>query len=187
MCKKYLVKQFGGEKSYLFVMLQFAILLSITLSILYTIFKGWICLLQIIPLVLLFQAFSSLRKDNEFWKIVAVFSVMFIAVLLAPILLQSGTSMLQPTDMLRYVTYLVFAVLVLIVAMRGLLSRKETRGKVLLADKKLAVVDIDFDFFAGIKAGRYVMQNSGAKKGDSVKVMVKSAVFRGSYPFKVVK
>jgi len=73
---------------------------------------------------------------------------------------------------------LVLLVLLTLVA-RFVLGKKEVEGTVLLSDSESATVEIDFDLFAGLNAGKYFV-NAGKKfkKGEKVRVSLKRKLFR---------
>ncbi len=180
---------FGTEKSYILFKIQLAIILSVAVSILYSLFKGYWQAMQIIPLALLLVSSIELRRKyrKDFLPYFAMFLALFLLVLITPFLFQYiSISPSNPAELLRYGTYAIMAILVLLVLSRGLAVKKEVYGKVILADKDTAVIEADVDLFAGVRAGKYVVKNSGAKKGELVRVSVKKGFFRGAYPYKVM-
>jgi len=186
MLKKYLIKMFGSEKSYLFVKMQFAIVLSIVFSVLYAFFKDYLYL-QLIPAMLLFLCFMELRRSyrKDFWLYSLIFFILFVVIVLTPLLFQGISLISNPIESLKYLVYVAFALLALLIFSRTFSAKKFIDGRVLLADKNMAVVDVDFDLLGGIRAGRYVVENNGAKKGDSVKVLIKRGFFRGPYLYRI--
>jgi uncharacterized membrane protein len=127
------------------------------------------------------------RYPKDFWPYFLLFSTIFVLVLLVPLVLRSvSIAPGNPTELIRYAAYIIFAILILLVLLRGMLFKREIRAKVTLADKDTAVIETDVDLLAGIRAGRYVVKNNGAKKGDHVRVSVRKAVFRGAYPYKII-
>ena len=187
MLKKYFVKMFGSEKSYLFVKMQLAIVLSIVFSVLYAFFKDYLYL-QLIPAMLLFLCFMELRKNyrKDFWLYSIIFSILFAVIVFTPLLFHKISLSSNPLESLKYLVYVAFALLVLLIFSRTISAKKITEGRVLLADKKMAVVEVDFDLLGGVRAGKYVVENNGAKKGDSVKVLIKRGFFRGPYLYRIV-
>jgi uncharacterized membrane protein len=74
---------------------------------------------------------------------------------------------------------LILAIVVVNVLFRIVLGKCEVSGTVLLSDEKLAVVELPFDLFAGITAGKYVVETDRKlKKGEKVRVRIKQALFR---------
>jgi len=186
MFKKYFVKMFGSEKSYLFVKMQLAIILSIILSMVYAVLKDYLYL-EIIPAVLLLLCFMELRSSyrKDFWLYSSIFSILFLVIVLTPLLLRNISLSSTPFDSLKYLVYAVFALLAVLIFLRALSAKKIIEGKVLLADKDIAVVEVEFDLLGGVRAGKYAVENNGAKKGDSVKVMIKRGLFGGPYLHKI--
>ncbi len=182
MLKKYFVKRFGSEKSYLFVKMQFAVILSVVFSLLYAVFKDYLYL-QIIPALLLFLCFTELRKSyrKDFWLYFFIFSILFVVIVLTPLLFRNISLVSNPLGSLKYLVYAAFALPILLIFSRTISAKKAIPGRVLLADKNLAVVEVDFDLLGGIRAGKYVVENNGAKKGDSVKILIKRGFFKGPY------
>ena len=186
MFKKYFVGMFGSEKSYLFIKMQSAIVLSIIFSVLCAILKDYLYL-QIIPaallLVCLMELHRNYRKDFSLYAL--IFIVLFAIIVIMPLLVSNVSLGSSPIESLKYVVYAAFAVLALMIFLRIFFAKKTVQGKVLLADKDMAIVEVDFDLLKGVRAGRYAVENNGAKKGDSVKVLVKRGIFRGPYLFKI--
>ena len=177
---------FGSEKSYLFVKMQLAIILSIILSVLYAILKDYLYL-EIIPAVLLLLCFMELRSSyrKDFWPYSSIFSILFLVIVLTPLLFRNISLSSNPFDSLKYLVYAVFAILAVLIFLRALSAKKVIEGRVLLADKDIAVVEVEFDLLGGVRAGKYAVENNGAKKGDSVKVMIKRGLFGGPYLHKI--
>ena len=74
---------------------------------------------------------------------------------------------------------LILAIVVVNVLFRIVLGMREVLGTVLLSDEKLAVVELPFDLFAGITAGRYVVEtDKKLKKGEKVRVRIKQSLFQ---------
>ena len=186
MFKKYFVKMFGSEKSYLFVKMQLAIILSIILSMVYAVLKDYLYL-EIIPAVLLLLCFMELRSSyrKDFWPYSSIFSILFLVIVLTPLLFRNISLSSNPFDSLKYLVYAVFAILAVLIFLRALSAKKVIEGRVLLADKDIAVVEVEFDLLGGVRAGKYAVENNGAKKGDSVKVMIKRGLFGGPYLHKI--
>jgi len=189
MSDKFFIRMFGTEKSYILFKLQLAIICSVFISIVYSLLKGYWQALQLLPLMLLIlssvELYRKYRKD--FWPYFLMFIALFLLVLFTPFIFQYisiGPS--NPGELLRYGTYAIFAILMLLVLSRGLVVKREINGKVMLADKDTAIVEADVDLFAGVRAGKYVVKNAGAKKGDIVRVSVKKGFFRGAYPYKII-
>jgi uncharacterized membrane protein len=111
--------------------------------------------------------------------------VLFAIIVIMPLLVSNVSLGSSPIESLKYVVYAAFAVLALMIFLRIFFAKKTVQGKVLLADKDMAIVEVDFDLLKGVRAGRYAVENNGAKKGDSVKVLVKRGIFRGPYLFKI--
>jgi len=77
-----------------------------------------------------------------------------------------------------FVIVLVLLALLALVS-RFVLGKKEVEGKILLSDAESATVEIDFDLFAGLNAGKYfVSTGKKFKKGDLVRVSLKRKHFR---------
>lgn len=189
MPDKFFIRMFGTEKSYIIFKIQLAIILSVVVSILYSLFKGYWQAMQLIPLALLLlssiQLYRKYRRD--FLPHFLMFLVIFLLVLITPFLFQYiSITPSNPIELLRYGTYAILAILVLLVLSRGLVVKREIHGKVILADRDTAVVEADVDLFAGVRAGKYVVKNAGAKKGETVRVSVKKGFFRGAYPYKII-
>lgn len=182
------VKFFGSRKNYLFVKMQLAVLLSAVIAIFYTIFKGEIYLLQILPAALLMFSFAELYKNykRDFWLYFAIFLILFITVLLAPLAFRAiSANAGNPAELIKYLTYVIMAFIIVLLLSRVSL-KKDIYGKVVLADRDIAVVDMDFDLIAGVRNGRYAVENHGAKKGDSVRVAVKKGFFSGAQPYRII-
>ena len=187
MLKKCFAKEFGSEKSYLFVKMQFAIVLSIAISLLYAVLRDGLYL-QILPALLLFACFTELYKNykEDFWLYFTIFLILFLVIVLTPIVFHGLSLAYNPIDSLKYLVFAAFVVLILLVFLRVISAKKIITGRVLLADKNLAVVQVDVDLLTGIRAGRYVVENKGAKKGDYVRISVKRGLFRGPYLHSIV-
>jgi len=177
---------FGSEKSYLFVKIQLAIILSIILSMVYAVLKDYLYL-EIIPAFLLLLCFMELRSSyrKDFWLYSSIFSILFLVIVLTPLLFRNISLSSNPFDSLKYLVYAVFAILAVLIFLRIISAKKVIEGKVLLADKNIAVVEVEFDLLGGVRAGKYAVENNGAKKGDSVKVMIKRGLFGGPYLHKI--
>lgn len=189
MPDRFLVRMFGTEKSYIIFKIQLAIILSVAVSILYSLFKGYWQAMQLIPFALLLLSSIELRRKyrRDFLPYFLMFLAIFLLVLITPFLFQYiSITPSNPAELLRYGTYAILAILVLLVLSRGLALKREIHGKVVLADKDTAVIEADMDLFAGIRAGKYVVKNAGAKKGDLVRVSVKKGFFKGAYPYKIM-
>jgi uncharacterized membrane protein len=187
--KKYFIKTLGSKKSYLFLKMELAIILSIVISIFYTFFGGFLLLLQLVPAAMLLLSFNELYRDHrkEFWIYFLIFSVLFVLILVTPYffrMVSMGTS--NPFTMLKYVAYLALGLLLLLILSKTFSPKKEIEGKVILADKNTAVVEVDVDLLAGIRQGRYVVKNNGAKKGNLVRVAVKRGLLRGAHLDRVI-
>jgi uncharacterized membrane protein len=187
MFKEYFVTMFGSEKSYLFARMQLAIVLSIIFSVLYAI-SGDYLFPQIIPAALLLACLTELYRDHrkDFLPYASIFIALFAVIVAAPLLFDNVSLGSSPIESLKYVVYAVFAVLAIMIFLRAFSAKKTVQGKVLLADKSLAIVEVDFDLLKGVKAGRYAVENNGAKKGDSVRVLIKRGLFRGPHPHKIM-
>jgi len=79
----------------------------------------------------------------------------------------------------------VFGFMIIFVVLRALGSGRDLFGRVLLADRELAVVEMEYDLLSGVNAGRYVIENDGAKKGQQVRIGVESGLFKKTKPAKV--
>lgn len=66
---------------------------------------------------------------------------------------------------------LVFALLALSLVTRFVFGKNQVEGKILLSDSDSAAVKLEFNLFAGINSGRYVVK-AGKKYGKGEKVMV---------------
>ena len=186
MFKKYFTAMFGSEKSYLFIKMQFAIVLSVAFSVLYAVFRDYLYL-QIIPAMLLLLCFMELRTNHrkDFWLYSLIFITLFAVIVVTPMLFHSISLSSNPIESLKYLVYAAFAILAMLIFSRTFSAKKTVQGKVLLADKELAIVEVDFDLLKGVRAGRYAVENNGAKRGDSVKVLVQRGLFRGPYLYKI--
>ena len=189
MLKEYLVKKVGTEKSYLFMKMQFAIILSIVIAVLYSFFKE-LLILQVLPAAILLLSFNELYKKytKDFWASFVIFSVLFIVIIATPFYLQTiAIRAGEPLMLLKYLIYLAFALVILLLLSRIFSIKKEVYGRVVLADNKTAVLEVDFDLLSGIKAGKYVVENNGAKKGDWARASVKRGLFKGPHLHKIIK
>lgn len=66
------------------------------------------------------------------------------------------------------------ALLLVSIVFRFLLGKKEVIGTILLSDSESAAVKVDFDLFAGLNEGKYVVKaNQKYKKGKRVRVALK--------------
>jgi len=184
--RSYFIRALGSEKSYIFFKMQLAIVISIAISMFYAVFRDYLYL-QIAPLLLLILSFSDLYRiyRKEFRLYASIFSTLFLIIVLTPLFSQIFSISVYSLDSLRYIIYLALGLLVVLFLSRTVLTKKFVEGKVVLADKSIAVVDVDFDLLAGIRPGKYVVENNGAKKGDSVKVFVKRSFLRGAYLHKI--
>lgn len=170
--------------------MEIAIFISIAISIAHTLLKSDLLLLQFIPAALLLCAFIGFynRYRQEFLPHFVAFSLMFLFIVVAPYFLQGalwGTG--SVFGMLNYLVIIAFVMLLLFILFRMGVMKRTVEGKVMLADKDNAVVELDLDFFAGIRAGKYVVKNSGAKKGDKVYVSLKSKIFGGAVPERIAR
>jgi len=189
MANGFFIRAFGTEKSYILFKIQLAIILSVVVSILYSLLKGYWQLMQIVPFALFALSSIELRRKyrKDFLPYFLIFVVIFLLVLVTPFVFQYISVIpSNPAELLKYATYAIFAILVLLVLSRGLTVKREVSGKVVMADKDTAVIETDIDLFAGVRAGRYVVKNSGAKKGETARVSVKKGFFRGAYPYKII-
>jgi len=184
--RNYFKKALGSEKSYLFFKMQLAIVISIAISMFYAVFRDYFYL-QIVPLLLLASSFLDLYRSyrKEFWLHASIFSMLFLIIVLTPLFSKLFSINFSSLDSLRYIIYVALALLVILLLSRTILVKRFVEGKVILADKSTAVVDVDFDLLAGIRPGKYVVENNGAKKGDFVKIRVRRGFLRGAYLHKI--
>jgi len=182
----YLKKAFGSEKSYLFFKMQLAIVISIAISMFYAVFRDYFYL-QIVPFLLLALSFLDLYHNyrKEFWLHVSIFSALFLIIVLIPLFSKFFSVGFDSFDSLRYIVYMALALVLILLLGRTVLIKRFVEGKVILADRSTAVVYVDFDLLAGIRPGKYVVENNGAKKGDLVKILVRRGFLRGAYLHKV--
>jgi uncharacterized membrane protein len=183
------VKNYGSIKGYLFLQMQVAVLAALIISILSSFYYDFsIMVAQILPAIILVAALSRFRKDykSESMQYVALFTVFMLIALLAPFTARSAMSG-NPFAAAQYVFYGLVVLLLGFVTVKYALSRNYVEGKVLLSDGDTAAVLIDFDMMAGIRAGKYVVKNRGAKKGQKVKVKIKKSFFGKVEPVEVIR
>ena len=73
----------------------------------------------------------------------------------------------------------VLALVLLSVFFRLVLGKSEVIGKVLVSDSENAVVELEFNLFAGINSGKYAVSTQKKhRKGEKVRVAVKKKLFR---------
>ena len=71
------------------------------------------------------------------------------------------------------------ALLIINMGFRFLFGKNVLEGKVLLSDNKIAVVELPFDFFAGMQKGMYVVKTDRKiAKGTKVKVKIAQKMFK---------
>ena len=111
------------------------------------------------------------------WKKYAVFFSSWMLIVQAAII---GLVFFDPLKMgLELFVAAVVALVALSLGFRFVFGKKETEGIVLLSDSGGAGVKIEFDLFAGLNAGKYVV-GAGRKygKGEKVRIALKRKMFR---------
>ena len=188
MFKKYFIKKYKSLKGYLLLKMQVAVILTLLISIFSNLFKNYLLFVfEVIPFFLLATAFKEFKKNysKEFSVHFLIFSLLFFFSLVAPLFLQKiSASMFPSLTGISNLIYIICAVLIFFIFFKIFLVKNYVIGEVLLSDKNIAVVKTDFDFFAGLKAGKYVVENKGARKGQKVKVLLKR---RSGKPEKIIE
>jgi len=187
--EKYYKKQYGSIKGYLYMKMQVAVILAILISMITTIYNNYIYLIaEIVPIAMLSYGLIRLKKKfkKDFMQSAILFGVLFAIALVGPFVLRQAIAS-DPFGSINYILYIVLAFLALFIILKSFASQNMMTGKVLLADKSMAVVQLDFDLVSGIKAGKYVVKNRGAKKGQKVKVKIKKGILRKTEPVEVIK
>jgi uncharacterized membrane protein len=176
------------EKTRLLWEMQIAVIAAVVIAVLAITFYFYVFFLEILPTMLLAHALYEFRKKykKEFLLHLLIFSTLFFISLILPLVFKYFIVVTSPYEAMRY---WIFAIILLVILflLKYALSKNWTIGEVLLADKNTAVVECDFDLIAGIKAGRYVVKNKGARKGQRVRVKIKKGLFRQPAPFEVIK
>ena len=177
-------KRTEKEKTLILMQASLILTLIITLSTIITRNTAYLAL-QAAPLILLAYSLARFKKHRqEFLQHAALFLFLFIAISLIPAIINSpgpiGTR-IQTT------MYSVLAILLVYILIRIAVLPKTIRAKVVMADKKTVVIETDYYMLANIKRGRYVVQNTGARKGQNVTVSITRPFMRPAKPTKIIK
>ena len=173
--KKHYIERYGSIKGYLFLLMQISVIIAIVISIVCIVSKNnYYIVLEFFPLGLLIYSLKRFKEKfkKDFLIYSGIFSAFFIAAIIAPFFIQI-VRVSNPFMTIRYLIFALIGLVVLFLVFRVISMGKNVVGKVLLADKESAVVQLDFDLLAGIKAGKYVVVNKKAKKNDKVIVSMK--------------
>jgi uncharacterized membrane protein len=181
MIFQFLEKNVEGFSRKTFAVLLMQLLLIAMAAMLF--FRGYIdfvifiaielCLLLVYAELL----FIELRKTlaEGFWKYVLFFAgiaaIIQIAWVVDFMALDGGT--------LQRFVYVLVVFVVFVVGFRFVFGRNYTTGKVLIADGDMAVVETEFDLLSFTSAGKYIVENTSAKRGQKVKVEIKGILFSG--------
>ena len=137
-------------------------------------FVAYECLCIVLFFILLYLIKKEFR--GEFIRYFVYFIVLLGLVLYIAVSLIEEEKLGPRIDLFLL---LILAIVVVNVLFRVVLGKHEVLGTVLLSDEKLAVVELPFDLFAGITAGKYVVETDRKfKKGEKVRVRIKQALFR---------
>ncbi|GEM_PF-2963636 len=189
MLKKYYEKKQGSAKGYYILVMEVSVMLGLFTSIasklapqayyLNTLFLG-----------LLLYSLYCFKKEKypQFTSHAVLFTGLFAFALLTPWLMNllSASLVTDPFSTIKRTGYLALSVIIAFIIIRTAFRKKTVEGKVTIADKDKAVVKIDYDIFAGIKAGEYIVKNNKAKKGDKVIVKLKTSFLKGAVPSEIV-
>jgi uncharacterized membrane protein len=95
-------------------------------------------------------------------------------------------SLFVPTSFVSSIFLIVFILVSGLMLWKVRFGRNYTIGKVILADQKLAGVQVSYDVRSNTKNGKFVVLNPvKAKKGQKVKVLVKSKIFGAATPYEI--
>jgi uncharacterized membrane protein len=169
--------------------MQIAVILAILISMIAAIYNNYTLLIaEILPIAMLSYGLIRMKKKfkKDYMQSAILFGVLFGIALFGPFVLRQAIAA-DPFGSINYILYVVLAFLALFIILKSFASQNMMAGKVLLADKSWAVVQLDFDLVTGIRAGKYVVKNKGAKKGQKVKVKIKKGIFRKTEPIEVIK
>ena len=128
--------------------------------------------------ILFFTVLYMIKKEfkDEYVRYFAYFIILLALVLYAVVALINVERDMPRIDLFLF---LILALVVINTIFRVILGKREVSGIVLLSDKKLAVVEIPFDLFAGVTYGKYVVEtNRKLKKGQRVNVQIKRSLYR---------
>ncbi len=187
--KKWYEQRHGSAKGY-YIMLMEASVLSCLLVSAASNFLPGLYSLNVLPAAGLALSLYHFGREykKEFLSHAIVFAGLFLFALYAPWLMKSLAARLsrEPLSAARETAVGAVVVLLVFAVLRTVFRKKTVEGKVIMADKENAVVRIDYDIFAGIKAGEYVVKNNGARKGDTVTVELETSFIKGVKPSRIV-
>jgi uncharacterized membrane protein len=184
--RSYFVRNYGSPKGYLLLLMQVSVIVALFISMA-SLFSGpWLMLLEIFPAALLAGTLVEFRKKwrQESASHVAIFGLMFAAVLAVPAFTRTVSA--NPIAAANQLVYALIFLLLLLIGFRLVFSRRAIEGVVILSDHESAVVQTDYDLLAGVKAGRWVVQNRGAKKGQKVRISVNRSFFGQPRPGRIL-
>jgi uncharacterized membrane protein len=189
MLREYYVREHGSDKGYIFLKMQAAIVLSLAVSVAYS-FLNYAALLalQLVPLALLLAALSELHREypRDLPQYAALFGLLFAGCALAPVAFKYLFSFSSVFASIRYLIYIFVGLIVLYLFFEAAGSRRQMTGKVLLADRDLAVVQVDYDLIGRVAGGKYAVANRGARKGQRVRIAVRKRIFGAAVPDRIL-
>ena len=177
-------KRTEKEKTLIIMQASLILTLAITITSIITHNTSYLAL-QAIALALLAYSLARFRKyKKEFIQHAALFVFLFVAITLIPAVM-SGTGL--ATARVQTTMYFVLGILAAYMLLRIAIMPKAIQAKVVMADKKKAVIETDYYMLANIKRGQYVVENTGARKGQTVTVAITKPFMRHATPTKIIK
>lgn len=183
---EYYEDKYGTIEPYIALKQQVAVICSLLISIIGQMINPLTHILHLITLTIvihsLYQVNMNFPKKTK--KYTAIFTPLYIAAVIAPIILLGYSIPITPTG-INYVLFLLIGLLALFIALRTFTVKKGIKAKVILANEDIAVVEPEYDLLAGVKPGKYIVENKGATEKDTVSVKVTRTPFKKPEPKKV--
>ncbi|MEM4662754.1 MAG: DUF2101 family protein [Candidatus Diapherotrites archaeon] len=168
------------EKKLKLVISELVVLCALVFGhILSEFFGTWVFVVYCVAcLALYFFILLMLKKEvkEDFWRYGIYFLLLLLLVLYA---LFAILKIKENVFDLRPLLLAILGLFCVNLVFRSIFAKKYVEGRVLLCDGELATVELPFDLFAAINPGKYVVKcDKNFKKGDKVKVLIKSGFFK---------
>ncbi len=158
------------------IAIEFVLLCIIVLSFLADTFLKGASFLAIFAIFAYIALFIKIRRFPR-----AKLYLAYLSILLTIVLTISFSMQMFRLGKVSFDLFIasILALAITNIMFRVVFGRNTAEGIVLLSDDKLAVVELDFDLFAGIAKGKYVVETpKKLEKGAKVKVSVKQKFFQ---------
>jgi len=176
-------EKYDSIEPYLVLKMQIAVITALIITIIATILDPLILVLNVLTLSLLTHSLYQANKNfqDQISKYTAIFTSLYAAAILAPLAFTRYEIRPSPGAM-DTVLIILIVILIIIALLKIMVTSKGVKAKVTLANKETAVIEPEYDLITGIKPGKYVVNNKGAKEGDRVIVNLNKPLFQRPKP-----